>query len=393
MLTALAIPLDLAGAVTLSDRTEIRARAPGTYGPASVDVETVINGRLTLRSRRLRLTLGYSPRLTIWDANTATAQPTLFHTGVARAEWFGRGTQVSLEEAGSYGGTNLAASSPSPGPEGQPPRPDLLPSSQVVQLASSTTTLAAGLKPRRWTIVARAGYQIWGGADAEARRRLPLLVGPFGEASAAYALSRADYAVAKLTASETTVSSGPESVLVDASLSYRRRWSRITDGSLPTAETWLTAGVSGGRMAVAPLASPSFAPYPVAEVGLERRPVASTRVIASARLGPLVSQWTGLVDEWAQVTLGARHERKRLDADAFLSASRSVSASSPSTGSLVRGELSARYGVTKLVAFDGGVRGFWQRQEATGAALSVGTLFIGVTVRAPPTVREPPTRL
>jgi hypothetical protein len=378
MLTALAIPLDLAGSVTLSDRTEVRARAPGTYGAASVDLETVVKGELTLRSRRFRLALGYSPRLTIWDAGTPAVQPTVTHTGEARAEWIGRRTQLSLEQVASYGGTNLAASSAAPSLEGPLPRADLVPRSEVLQLASSTTTLAAGLTLHRWTIAARVGYQIWGGADAEARRSLPLLTGPFGDASAAYDLSRADHVVAKLAASETTASSGPEAVLVDASLSYRRRWSRST-------ETWLTAGVSEGHVAVTPLTSPGFTPYPVAEVGLARRGIAATHLIAVARLGPLVNSLTGLIDEWAQVTVGASHDREKLTVSTFLGASRAVSWNSFSAGSLFTGELSARYGVTKLVGFDTGVRAFWQGQEATGAPLSMGTLFLGVTVRAPPT--------
>jgi hypothetical protein len=379
MLTAFAILLDLAGSVTLSDRTEIRARAPGMYGPAAVDAETVITGGLTLRSRRFRFALGYSPHLAIWDAGTAAAQSTVTHSGQAHAEWTGRYARLSLDEVGSYGRTNLAAASPSPAPEGQPPRADLVPSSQVLGFASSTTTLAAGLTLHRWTVAARAGYQISGGADADDQRTLPLLTGPFGGASADYALSLADHALATLTASETTASSGPEALLVDATLGHRRSWSPIT-------ETWLTAGVSGVRMTVAPFASPSLAIYPVAEVGLARRAIASSRVSAraSARLAPSVSQLTGLVDEWAQVMIGASYQRERLTAGAFLSASRSVSASTPSAGSLVNGELGAGYGAAKLVGLDAGVRGFWQRQEATGAALSVATLFVGVTLRAPP---------
>jgi hypothetical protein len=379
MLTALAIPMDLAGSVTLSDRTEIRASAPGTYGPASVDVETVITGGLTLRSRRFRFALGYSPHLTIWDVGTAAAQPTVAHTGQARAEWIGRRARLSLEEVGSYGGMNLAVSSPSPGPEGQPPSAGLVPSSQILQFASSTTTLAAGLTLQRWTFAARAGYQISGGADADARRTLPLLAGPFGEASAGYALSRVDHAVATLTASETTALSGPEAVLVDASLSDRHRWSGAT-------ETWLTAGVSGGRMTIAPLASPSSAAYPVAEIGVARRVVALGRVSvqASARLAPIISPLTGLIDERAQVSLGESYQRERFTTGASLNASRSVPASGPFATSVFNGQLGAGYGVTKLVAFDAGVRGIWQRQEATGATLSMATLFIGVTLRAPP---------
>lgn len=379
MLTALAIPMDLTGSATLSDRTEIRARAPGPGGGPSVDVDTVITGGLSLRSRRFSLTLDYSPHLSVWNAGAAAAQLTLAHTGQARAEWIGRRTRLSLEEVGSYGWVNLAASSPSLDPEGQPTRVDLVPSAQILRFVSSTTTLAAGLTLRRWTLDARAGYLISGGADADARRSLPLLGGPFGEANAAYAFSRTGQVVATLAASETTASSGPEAVFVGASLGYRHRWSKAT-------ETWLTAGATEVRMTGAPLASQSFSVYPVAELGASRRATASGHVKASvsARLAPIVSQLTGLADERAQVTLGVSYQRERLTARALLGASRSVLSSGPSAGSLFTGELGAGYGVSKLLGVDAGARGLWQRQEATGEALSMATLFIGVTLRAPP---------
>src|SRR3954469_13337962 len=109
MLRALFIALDLAGSLQVSDRTELRARAPGTPpSAASVDAETTATLRLTLASPRWRYTLGYTPRLTLLDATTARAQPTLFHGGEARVEWLGRHAQISLEETASYGGLSFA---------------------------------------------------------------------------------------------------------------------------------------------------------------------------------------------------------------------------------------------------------------------------------------------
>jgi hypothetical protein len=166
---------------------------------------------------------------------------------------------------------------------------------------------------------------------------------------------------------------------VDASLSHRHRWSGATD-------TWLTAGVSEGRTTIGPLATPSSAAYPIAELGVERRASAWGRVSvrASARLAPIISPLAGLVDERAQVTLGENYQRERFTTAASLSASRSVATSDRSATSLFNGQLGAGYGVTKLVALDAGVRGIWQRQEATGATVSMATLSIGVTLQAPP---------
>src|SRR5262249_20954664 len=117
-----------------------------------------------------------------------------------------------------------------------------------------------------------------------------------------------------------------------------------------------------------------------------RRALASSRmsIRVSARLAPFINPLTGLIDERALVTLGASYQQRELTTAVLLGASGSVNASNPAAESLVNGELSAGYALTKRVAFDAGIRGLWQRQETTGAAFSVAALFIGVTLRAPP---------
>lgn len=92
----------------------------------------------------------------------------------------------------------------------------------------------------------------------------------------------------------------------------------------------------------------------------------------------------GDVEERVEATLGATYRARRLTTHAFASGSRSVPATGPYATSLFGGELGSSYGATRVVAVDGGLRSIWQRQEATREAFAQGTLFIGVTLLAPP---------
>jgi hypothetical protein len=246
---------------------------------------------------------------------------------------------------------------------------------------SSSTTLASRLALRRWTLGTLVGYQLAGGADAEARTLLPLQRGPFGEASADYAVSRRDHALATVSASETTFSSGPEAILVLGSAGYRLVWSRALEARLA-----LGAGEAQARTSAR--APQRFETEPVIEGALESRRTADGRLGAflGARLGPTVNRLVGFVDERLEGTLAASYQYRRLTTRVLGSASASVPFRGPNAATLVAGELSAAYGATRVVAVDGGLRGVWQRQDVTGGAtFGQGTLFIGVTLRAPPT--------
>jgi hypothetical protein len=379
MLAALLIALDLAGAVEVSDRTELRARVPGTNAAASADVETDLTARLSLASRRWTYTLEYSPRLTLWDVTSAAVQPTLFNGGDARVEWLHRGARLSLEESAGYGRVDFASSPVVPGVDGQPPTVALIPGLALIPFMSSTTTLASRLTRPRWTVDTSAGYELAGGATEDARSLLPLSTGPFAEASVDYAALRLDHVVAALAASETTFSSGPEALLVEPSLAYRHLWSR-------SIETSLRLGVGEARTRASASSREVLEAYPVVEGVAERRTASEGQLDAraSVRLGPVLDRLVGVVDERVEGALSASYRRRRLTARGFVSGSRSVLPSSSAYAtSLFAGELGAAYGAAKLVTVDTGVRFIWQRQEATGVAFSQGTLFLGVTLRAP----------
>ena len=296
MWAALLIAADLSGSFTLSDRTEVRVRAPGTNATgttaASLDLETAPEARLSLATRRVRFAFTYAPRLTLWDLN-AGAHPTLLHAGAAHVEWHSHLTRLSLDQAGSYGGVSFAYVSLTPGPEGARPRVDVVPAPQIIQYASSTTTLASRQTLRLWTIDTSFGYRADGGADDPSRKVLPFQHGPFGEVAADYAVSRRDHLVTTASASEAAfssslggLSSAPESVVTELDEGYRHRWSRTT-------ETRLTVGVSEVRARDSAIAAYAFDTHPVAELVVEHRPAASGAHVdlrAGVRLGPVVNR-------------------------------------------------------------------------------------------------------
>jgi hypothetical protein len=235
MLAAMLLAADLSGSFSVSDRTELRGRAPGTAPmAASLDAETALTARLSLASRRLRTSLAYTPRLTLWDIGSRVFAPTQLQGGEARLEWLGRRAQLSLAETASYGGLSFASSSLPPGPEGQPPHVEAIPT-QIVQFVSSTTTLASRVMLRRWAVDTAFGYQLAGGADAAARAVMPLQTGPFGDATIEYAATRREHSVTRLSVVEAAFSSGTEALVAEADEGLRHVWSRLTETRLSLA--------------------------------------------------------------------------------------------------------------------------------------------------------------
>jgi hypothetical protein len=396
MLGALPLAADIAASVALSDRTETRLRDPGDAptGP-SVDVATTPDVRMVLASPRTAFTLDYAPRLTAWDINDVGVRPLWLHSGSARLEWRDDRTTLSLGQDASYGATNFAALTYAPTPEGTPPMPprvDVIPTPQIIQFESSTTTLGTRVEGRRWEFRSIAGYQLSGGADDAARLLIPLQKGPLAEAAMTLATSPVDRLATTVTGSETTFSSGPEIVLGEGDEGWRHQWSAVT-------EMDLTLGVSEARVRPSPLAPISTQTNPVAEAILELRILVDedrVTIRVGARLGPVVNRLLGIVDERVQGSLLSKWTHWPFAASAFASAQQSVPTGGPYATELLTGELGLSYVATEAVAFDVGVRGLWQRAnepavststpgatDITEASLVQGIVFVGATLRAP----------
>ncbi len=381
MFAALPIALGLAGTLALSDRSEVRVRMPGTNDKtASLDLENRPEARVTLATRETEYAFGYRPTGTLWDIGARDFRGTLLHEGSARVTWRLPHARLSLEETGRYGSIDFSSAAITPGPNGQLPRIDAIPAPEVVRLGSSRTTAASHLTLERWVLDSSVGYQLSGGATPEARAVLPFQKGPFGRFQGEYTITRRNFAATTLTASETRFSSGPEAVLTQLDERWRHLMSHVTTSEL-------TLGASLARVRASPVSTYRIETHPVAQGALEHRMAAGTGRLflrAEAGVAPIVNQLVGSVEERLQGTLIVRHTYKRFTTGGFVSASESIPATRSDSTRLLAGELGTTYTPRGVVAFDAGVRGFWQHEETTGIDFFQGTLFVGITLRADP---------
>lgn len=342
---------------------------------------------------RVGCTLTYAPRLTFWDVNDVGAQPTWLNAGKARVSWRANDeATLTLDQDASYGATSFAGLVFPAGPDGTPPRVDVIPTTQIIQVESSSTTLGSHIAVRRWELRSEVGYQLSGGADDVARSILPLQRGPLADAVLTYAASPVDHVATTLVASETTFSSGPEIALAEGDEGWKHAWSAVT-------ETNVTLGVSEARVQASSLVGLSREINPVAEAILDQRILTDEDRVTlhvGARLGPVVNRLLGIVDERVQGTLLSKWTHGPFAVNAFGSAQQSVPAGGPNATTLFTGELGLAYTATEAVVFDVGVRGVWQRAnqpltvtsnpgatDIVEASIAQGIVFVGVTLHAP----------
>jgi hypothetical protein len=124
--------------------------------------------------------------------------------------------------------------------------------------------------------------------------------------------------------------------------------------------------------------------HPVAE-GIFERSLPTLAVRVAVRLGPVVNRLLGVVDERLQGTLALTRARGPFVSHAYAGAAQSVPTTGESAIRLLSGELGVAYDTNDVVFPDIGVRGLWQRQESAPADLLQVTVFMGLTLRAPPT--------
>ena len=395
MLGAFAIAADVGGTLVLSDRTEVRARAPGIKaGQPSIDVETAPEVRLALGSPRVHFRIAYTPRLTNWDLNVDGVRPLLLHAGSAGIEWIDGRTRLSLREDGAYGGMSFTSLTATPGTTTTPtqPRLDVIPGGGILQYAASTTVLGSRTDLRRWAFVTDVGYQMSGGADAASRAFLPWQRGPLADVAVEYAVTRADRAVTFVSGQDAAFTTGSEIIVIDATEGWRRRWSAATDSEL-------SVGASEAGIRATPASSMEYRTYPVAEASLEHRfgmDFDRFLVRGSARLGPVVNRILGLVDERVQGRVEARWSHQPIGFRFVLTAQQSVPASDVTAITLLQGELALLVRLNANVQLDGGVRELAQRQAQLGPAVvptdpivrstfTQSVVFVGVTLHAPDT--------
>jgi len=376
-----------------------------------MDARAVWDGRSTT------YTLSDSPRFTLLDYNGPAIQPALLDSVLAAAEWHSPHVRIRVAENASYGQFSIEslAALPAPG-SSQPPAtttgPAPPPSAAVVPATtksllygSSDTTLASTLQLRPWTVIARAGYHISGGADPAARVFLPLSQGPFVEGTADTKVDSRDHLTTVARASATSfsntvistgttasgtpsetaaTSSGSNDLLITIEERWRHQWARRTETML--AAGWYAANTQVGN------APQMFASNAVAEAALDQRFERGRNVTlfrVDVRLAPLVNPLTGVVDEQIRGTLAGGWTHHRYGLRAFVSAGGSTHQGTSVSDRLAMGEIDAAYTVSEALTFDFGVRALYQEQNGPGpvggppiveGTLAQGVVFVAVTV-------------
>jgi hypothetical protein len=392
------------GVFTLSDRTEARVRAPDPITNAvALDLDTLMDARAVWRAGTATYTLADLPRFTLLDYNGAAIQGAVLDSALASIEWRLPRVRIRVAENASYGQLSFESLSAIPAPgtpqpitPGQPtplPTATLVPpTSKSILYASSDTSVGSTLELRRWTVLARVGYQLTGGVDSAAQEVLPFQQGPYAEVTADDRIDGRNHLTTAANGSETSFSQGTEDVLAEAEERWRHTWA-------PKTETMLVGGWYLARTRAGFGEPDVFANNVVAEGAFDQRFTSgggAGEFRADVRLAPFINRLTGLVDEQIRGSLEASWGRRRFKLRAFASAAESTVQGTATSARLATAEVDAAYKVNKYLTFDGGVRALYQEQNALGptpaaggpapiveGTLSQGVLFFAVTVSSP----------
>ena len=420
---ALALVTAYAGTFSVSDRSEVRARTtvqtfastPTQPAALSLDLLNQPIAALTLSDRRWDYTLGYSPSFILSDVipHDQTKPTALFlNAGNAGIAWHERFVRLSLTEEATYSfqntalllgpGANGGSATTTPGTVGTAPIGQVSPLQPLapptnITLASSRTTLGAGLRlARRASLFMDVGYAFSGGVG-DSRSTIPENYGPRADASLDVTASRRDHFITNASGSHSDFTNGvcpsvsgspvvtivgcaPQATIVQGGELWRHAIARATTLTLG-------AGASAVRARVRPTDPYATTAYPTADASLNQRFDARglDQIDLTAQLAPAIDIRTGIVSQriQGQVTaLWALSPRVGLRVIGGAARSISGAAHDPLAFSLIRGEVEASYRATRQVDLSIGERSAWQSQDAFGSFFSTMAYF-AVTVRAP----------
>jgi hypothetical protein len=387
---------------TLADRTEARARAPDpTTNALALDLDTSIDARLVSNGPRITYLVANQPRLTLLDYNGAASQGAVMDTLLAGLEWRSTQTRIRLDEAAAIGtqSTESLSALPPPGAQtpagGQTQAPTITPvppTTKVLLLASSVTTLSSSLSFKPWKLNLALSYQLSGGADAGAEAVVPFQHGPAEQATATYQFTgRArDRLMTIERGFEASFNNGMEDLSLGIEEQWRRNWTRTT-------EAWLDVGLAAVRERAGPTAPDKFASDVVAEAAVDQRfghGKESGDLLVDVRLSPLLNPLTGQVDEQVLGTVSGRWSRRRMSVRLLLGAGGSVDQGTDVAAEQAIAEVGAAYSTGASFTVDAGIRAMYESQKSPGTApdgsqgavldntLKQVVLFVAVNLRA-----------
>lgn len=302
-------------ALELGLRTEARGRTALQTDVASGmarDVEIDPRVVLSLSDGPLSGSVSYAPRLLFSDVGTDAPRAAPLHrfellgslNGDRTLRFFG-GERFSIGRQ-DFSPLSMSASSAPP---------DRLAALRPLSIIESVTTAGAEVRfSKRLRAVAKAGWTVFGGLDAEARDLLPLRQGPRGSIEIGYALDRLDEAAAFAQAEHAIFSNGRAVTVMESGGALWRRFDRELRGEI-------AAGVAGVRAYGGDSPELTLSARPVLALSLERAlPIRGERFTAGVRgrLGPAIDPVSGDAYEriegmlsidwqaWRQIGFGAR---------------------------------------------------------------------------------------
>jgi hypothetical protein len=385
----LAVPLLVASGQTgvlfgASARTEARARPHTTFvagqqqDSVGLDLDVTPGLEVGLRAELLRLTLTYTPRLTLRELIPAV-QPELLHQASLRAEVpLSTDTRIFATQELAYGQqdygslTSLlnepatpAAGQSAPPPTTQAPLPggalQPLPGRVTVRAIASTSSVGFfHIVTPRVLLGMNASYFFTGGANRAAQATVPLQRGPRVDAAVGYLLTPIDTLLTAASATHITFTTGPRPLILELTES----WQRQLD---PASQLSLSAGASGVSTLDLTTRTRALGVTPIGRAQWSRR--LDTRqdgaqLNAGAEYAPFVDRLTGTVSERFQLSGGGSLS---LDPDTRFAGTGSwswVVAGPERHDRLFATELSLGRRLADSLMLDGGVRLAWQQQPA-----------------------------
>ena len=274
----------------LSARSETRSGSVEATGIPSPSLDEQINllAGISGTSGPMRGDVSYAPSLS-YDFRSK-GDPDVLHRGFATGTYrLARGTTLTLGENVAYGHRDFHPLAPQPQDPAQTlpavVDPKLAQLGVVSYLewgsgAGIDQVLAPGI-----VLGVHASYGASGGADAQARRALPLQHTAAGSARLAWILDRRDSIGFSAGAARTSIGAGSSSTLLSAGLGLDHRFSAATAGTLGAGAS-LSRDEIGGVVSVAPLRPTATAGITHSELVFGRKVVSAARVALDTAVDP-----------------------------------------------------------------------------------------------------------
>lgn len=381
----------VAGSLTVSDTSALYVRSDFELEQATLGFENAPRVDLALELRRVRLELGYGPRVVA--ANIAgTGEPLLLllHEAAATLRYGGKRGQLALGQSLVLGEQYLAklpqttAVDPIAPPDPTTSRATPLANTQSLRTrAHLTSALAAYSLTRRHQGEGAASYTVSGGADGEARALQPLLRTVFGALGLRFRLTRRDDLVTSASTYRTTTSNGFEHWVATASESWSSRLSTRTTSSLALGIGYRDTERPDGDRKRSPL------PLGSASINHALRVMHSLGSLsAGVALSPNVNPLTGELQTTLQGSASSAVKKRDSTFELTIDALQSLPVDETRATRVVGGGVRATHQLARWFSLFAGVR--LQHQEIADTALS---LSLSWAVSGGCLLASPPLRL